>query len=345
MMAWRHPSVALGSIGICLCGCFLAALAIGAVWIPLDRLLPALVGRVAGLEWVERTVLFEIRLPRAVAGALVGAVLGVGGAAMQGLFRNPLADPGLIGVTSGASLGALLWIQGAVGLVAMWPALAGMGLPLAAFLGGLGATVLIYRGARVEGQTVVGLMLLGGIAINALGGAAIGLLLFFSDDQQLREFTFWTLGNLGRATWLKLAWAAPLFLLALVYLPRQARALNALLLGEAEAGHLGFTLERLRWRIVAVTAAGVGAAVAVAGGIGFIGLVAPHLVRQLLGPDHRWLMPGAALLGALLLLLADVLARTLAAPAELPVGVLTALVGAPVFFSLLRRRRRGAVFA
>ncbi len=346
MTTLRRPWLALGSLGVGLGGVFLLALGMGATAIPLDRLWFALSGRVEALDLVESTIIYQIRLPRAVAAVAVGAVLGVCGAAMQGLFRNPLADPGLIGVTAGASLGALAYIKfGAVWLAAVPALLAGFALPLFAFAGGVVTTLLIYRSSRVEGRTVVGLMLLAGIAINALGGAAIGVFLFFSDDQQLREFTFWTLGNLGRATWPELLAAAPFMLLALLYLPVQARALNALLLGEAEAGHLGFDTEKLQRRIILVTAGGVGAAVAVAGGIGFIGLVAPHLIRQLLGPDHRWLMPASALIGGLLLMIADLLARTVAAPAELPVGVITALVGAPVFFSLLRRRRRGAVFA
>jgi iron complex transport system permease protein len=183
-------------------------------------------------------------------------------------------------------------------------------------------------------------MLLAGVGLNALAGAGVGLALFFADDDQLRQFTFWTLGSLGQVTWPKLAAALPFVLPALVLIPRHARALDALLLGESEAGHLGVDLARLKRHLVFATAAGVGAAVSVAGGIGFIGLVVPHLVRLVIGPGHRLLLPASSLLGATLLLAADLLARTVALPAELPVGVLTAALGAPVFFSLLRRGRR-----
>lgn len=322
----------------------LAALRLGPMPLSTEKIWLAFTGRGELLSAAERAVALDIRLPRALAAAGVGAVLAICGAAMQGLFRNPLADPGLVGVSSGAALGSVLYLKlGAGPLAAFSATLGGFALPLCAFAGGLLMTAIMYRAAQHEGRTVVALMLLAGIALNALAGAAIGLVLFFSDDDQLRQFTFWTLGNVGHASWSRLAAAAPFLLLVLLVVPRCARALNALLLGEAEAGHLGFDLPRVKRALVFVTAAGVGAAVSVAGGIGFIGLVAPHLVRQWLGADHRWLIPGAALLGATLLLLADILARTLAAPAELPVGVLTALLGAPVFFALLRAHR-GAAF-
>jgi iron complex transport system permease protein len=203
----------------------------------------------------------------------------------------------------------------------------------------------MHRASILEGRVIVALMLLGGVGINALAGAGTGLVLFFADDDQLRQFTFWTLGSLAQVSWAKLGAALPFLVTAVLIIPRHARALNALLLGESEAGHLGVDLTRLKRRLVFATAAGVGAAVSIAGGIGFVGLVVPHLVRQTLGPDHRWLLPASALLGATLLLAADLLARTLATPAELPVGVVTAALGAPVFFSLLRRGRRDRVFA
>lgn len=341
---WTRPSWALGVLGLGLAFGFLATLMLGPVQLPLERIWWAFSGRSELLATFEKAIVYQIRLPRAAGAILVGAALGLCGAAMQGLFRNPLADPGLIGVTGGAAFGGVLFLKFGAGLLAGLPGiLVGLGLPVSAFLGGLGMTLLIYRASMVEGRAIVGLMLLAGVALNALTAALTGLVLFFSDDNQLREFLFWTLGNVGRVTAFKLYLAGPFVLLALVYLPTQARALNALLLGEAEAGHLGFDLRQLQRKLVWVTAAGVGASVALAGGIGFIGLIAPHLVRQWIGPDHRWLMPGAALLGATLLLLADLLARSLAAPAELPVGIVTALIGAPIFFSLLRGRRRSAL--
>ncbi|EIP97027.1 ABC-type Fe3+-siderophore transport system, permease component [Opitutaceae bacterium TAV1] len=322
---------------------FLLSLRLGAVEISLSRIFDALLRTGEPLSGTERTVIWQIRLPRAVGGLAIGAILGVCGAAMQGLFRNPLADPGLIGVTSGASLGSVLYLKLAAGLLAGFSAAFGLfALPVCALAGGLAVTWLMHRAAVVEGRTVVGLMLLAGIAINALGGAVIGLVLFFSDDDQLRQFTFWTLGNLGHVSWPKLAAAAPLLLGALWLVMRQSRTLNALLLGETEAGHLGVDLQRAKRILIFATAAGVGAGVSVAGGLGFIGLIVPHLVRTIIGPDHRGVMPASAIFGGALLLAADTLARTLAAPAELPVGVITAAIGAPVFFSLLRNRRQAA---
>ncbi len=323
---------------------FVAALAFGAAPLSPRALWLGLTGG-GQLAPLDRTVLYSIRLPRALGGVLVGAVLGLCGAGMQGLFRNPLADPGLVGVTGGAAFGAVLHVKFAATALAGVSVLLGQfALPASALAGALAAVACMHRASLVEGRVVVALMLLAGIGINALAGAGTGLVLFFSDDNQLRQFTFWTLGSLGQVTWGRLAAALPFVLPALFLVPCHARALNALLLGEAEAGHLGIDLRRLKRALVFATAAGVGAAVSIAGGIGFIGLVVPHLVRQLFGPDHRWLVPGSALLGASLLLAADLLARTMAAPAELPVGVVTAALGAPVFFSLLQRGRRSQRF-
>lgn len=324
---------------------FVAALVFGAAPLSLDALWRGLSGRASSLGPLEHTILFSIRLPRALGALLVGAVLGVCGAGMQGLFRNPLADPGLIGVTGGAAFGAVLHVKFAATAFAGVSILLGqLTLPVFALAGALAATAFMHRASVVEGRVVVALMLLAGVGINALAGAGTGLVLFFADDDQLRQFTFWTLGSLGQVTWSRLAAALPFVLPALVLIPRHARSLNALLLGEAEAGHLGVDLARLKRTLVFATAAGVGAAVSISGGIGFIGLVVPHLVRQLFGPDHRWLVPGSAVLGAALLLGADLLARTIAAPAELPVGIITAALGAPVFFSLLQRGRRNRLF-
>lgn len=321
-----------------------ASLALGAARLSPEALWLGLTGRGGELEALDRTVLFSIRLPRVLGGLLVGATLGLCGAAMQGLFRNPLADPGLIGVTGGAALGAVLAVKfAATALAGVAAALGELALPACALAGALLATAFMHRASVVEGRVVVALMLLAGVGINALAGAGTGLVLFFADDDQLRQFTFWTLGSLGQVTWAKLAAALPFVLPAWWIIPGHARALDALLLGEAEAGHLGVELARLKRRLVFATAAGVGAAVSVAGGIGFIGLVVPHLVRQIFGPAHRWLIPGSALLGATLLVGADLLARTVAMPAELPVGVITAALGAPVFFSLLRGGRRNAL--
>lgn len=285
-------------------------------------------------------VLTQIRLPRLVMAVLIGAALAVAGASMQGLFRNPLADPGLIGVSAGAALAATLWLalKPALPSINLLPAVAV--LPLAAFLGGsLAALAALSLGQR-EGHTSVATLLLAGLSINAVALAAIGLLQQLTDDTTLRDITRWMLGSLGKAGWPEIAAAAPLLLAPVLLLPREARALDALLLGEAEASHLGVDVERLKLRVLLLSVLAVGAGVALAGMIGFVGLLAPHLLRLIAGPGHRLLLPASALFGAALLLLADTAARTIAAPLELPVGALTALIGGPFFLWLLARYRQ-----
>jgi iron complex transport system permease protein len=299
-----------------------------------------------GLPWPvdpgQAAVVMQIRAPRVVMAILVGAALAVSGAAMQGLFRNPLADPALIGVSAGGALGAVsVIVLGAGFITSLFPALAGGAVPAAAFLGALVATLLVKRLATTDGRTDVATLLLAGIAVQAVSMAGTGLLTYLADDEQLRTLTFWTMGSLGGATWQGLAFAAPLMLVAIIAIPMTARALNAMLLGEAEAGHLGIDTERLKQILILLVAGAVGAAVAVSGIIGFVGLVVPHLLRLTIGPNHFAVLPGSALLGATLLLLADLLARTLVVPAELPIGIITALVGGPFFIWLLTSRRRG----
>lgn len=285
-------------------------------------------------------VLWHVRLPRVVLGALVGASLGVCGAMMQGLFRNPLAEPALVGVGAGAALGAASMIVfGGVLLAGLPDLVTGLALPLAAFVGGAGATWIVHRAALIDGRISVDTMLLAGIAINAIGFAGIGLLQAIADDAQLRSLTFWMLGSMGNASWSHLAIAGPLMMVPVLLASRLARGLDALLLGENEARHLGVDVGRLERISVGLGALGVGAAVALCGMIGFVGLVVPHIVRKLAGPGHRTVLVGSVLLGAGLLVLADAVARTITAPAELPVGVFTSLVGAPFFLALLRSRR------
>lgn len=291
-----------------------------------------------GLEQAE-LIVGQIRLPRTLLGLAVGAVLALSGVAMQGLFRNPLADPGLVGVSSGAALGAAVAIVGGQWLGGIPEFLAPYLLSLFAFAGGLGVTALVYRLGRQDGQTNVATMLLAGIALTALAGSAVGLFTYLADDATLRSLTFWNLGSLNGASYQRL-W--PLLLVSAavaLWLPRRAQALNALLLGESEARHLGVEVESLKRELVFCTALGVGAAVAAAGLIGFIGLVVPHLVRLLAGPDHRVLLPASLLAGGSLLLFADLLARLALAPAELPIGIVTAFLGAPFFLYLLLRGR------
>ncbi|WP_394805128.1 FecCD family ABC transporter permease [Metapseudomonas otitidis] len=320
------------------------SLALGPVSLPLDATLRALLRLVGvpldgdGLEPAE-LILAQIRLPRTLLGLAVGAVLAVSGVAMQGLFRNPLADPGLVGVSSGAGLGAAVAIVGGAALGGLPEALAPHLLSISAFAGGFLITALVYRLGRRDGQTSVVTMLLAGIALNALAFATIGLFTYLADDATLRTLTFWNLGSLNGASYARL-WPLLVVVLAVIaWLPRRASALNALLLGESEARHLGFDVERLKGELVFCTALGVGAAVAASGLIGFIGLVVPHLVRLLAGPDHRVLLPASALAGASLILFSDLAARLVLSPAELPIGIVTALVGAPLFLYLLLRGR------
>jgi iron complex transport system permease protein len=288
-------------------------------------------------DWV---VLVDIRLPRLVMGILVGAALAVSGALMQGLFRNPLADPGLVGVGAGAALGAVLAIVlGGMLPVGVAAVVGTQIVPVAAFLGGWLATILLYAVSSRQGRTSVATMLLAGIALAALATAAMGILIYLADDRQLRDLTFWSMGSLGGASWEKIAVAAPMILVVIVAASQLARGLNLLALGEAAALHAGVEVERLKTLTVLGVAAATGAAVAVSGGIGFIGIVVPHLVRLAVGPDHRFLLPNAALLGAILLVGADIIARLVVMPAELPIGIVTALLGAPVFLAILLRNR------
>ncbi|WP_110753368.1 FecCD family ABC transporter permease [Phyllobacterium leguminum] len=288
----------------------------------------------------DRIIVMDIRLPRIILGVLIGAGLAVSGAVMQGLFRNPLADPGLIGISSGASLGAVSVIVLGGSVLAPVAAIFGIfTLPVVAFLGSLISTFLLHGIATRRGQTSVATMLLAGIALTALGMALTGALIYMADDRQLRDLTFWQLGSLAGATWTKIAASGPIIALALVAAPFLARGLNGLALGEASANHLGIPVQRLKNIAIVTVAAAVGASVAMSGGIGFVGIVVPHLLRLVIGPDNRYLLPASALLGAILLLLADAVSRTIVAPAELPIGIVTALAGAPFFLWILLRRR------
>ncbi|MGL6042210.1 MAG: FecCD family ABC transporter permease [Deefgea sp.] len=276
-----------------------------------------------------RDVLLDIRLPRVLLAALAGGVLALAGATMQALFRNPLAEPSLIGISSGASLGAVMAIVLGGGSFAI--------LAPAAFIGSLIATALAYHlGRRYPGMAG---LLLAGIAINAICGSLIGLFTYLADDNELRSLTFWNMGSLAGASWQRLAILAPFLLLISLCIMRYWRAMNALLLGEREAHHLGFEIKGLRRILITLTALLIGPLVAATGGIGFVGLVVPHCVRMVLGADHRRLLPASFLLGAMALLLADWLARIAVQPAELPIGVITSLIGGPFFLALLLRRK------
>lgn len=286
-------------------------------------------------------VLTQIRLPRVLFAMLAGASLSVGGAVLQGLFRNPLADPALIGISGGGALAAAWTIVLNSRLTPGLSALLGpFTLPLAAFAGALLAAWLVQRLACLHGATSVAVMLLAGIAVGALAWAGIGLATYIASDEQLRNITFWQLGTLSGATWHTLGALVLLGGAATVVGLRLARPLDALALGEAEARHLGVDVERLKRTGMIAAALAVGTVTAFCGIIGFVALVAPHIVRIVCGPAHRLLLPACALAGAILLTAADIVARTAVAPAELPIGVLTAFIGAPFFLALLLRQRQ-----
>lgn len=320
----------------------LVALGSGAVAIPPGRVLAILSGLGhAGVDGGDALVIFQVRLPRLILGLLVGAALATSGALLQGLFRNPLADPGLVGVSSGAALAAALTIVLGDALLPGLGKLPFAFLPVGAFCGGLATTLALYSIATREGRTSIATMLLAGIGLGALASALMGLLAYLSDDRQLRDLTFWALGSLSGASWTKSLVIAPLVLPVLIATPFLGRGLNALTLGESEAFHLGIPVQRLKSLTVLLVALAVGAAVASAGMIGFVGIVVPHVLRLVAGPDHRLLLPASSLLGGALLTGADVIARTIVAPAELPIGILTAVIGAPFFLWLLLRRDGG----
>ncbi len=281
----------------------------------------------------QDAVVWSIRLPRVLLGILVGASLAASGAALQGLFRNPLADPGLIGVSSGAALGAVI----ALGLGINWFGL--VTTPIFAFVGGFITAMLAYGIARHNGRTEVVTLVLAGIALNTFAGAGTSLVTFVANDAQLRAIIFWSLGSLGSATWQSLATVTPFILLGLAFSLRWGGPLNLLTLGEREARHLGLETERFRFMVVFFTSLMTGASVAAAGIIGFVGLIIPHVMRMICGPDHRILVPASALGGAILLVSADMVARTIVAPLELPLGVLTALIGGPFLLFLMLRAR------
>ncbi len=333
-----RPVVLLGGLTVALViSCILGA-AIGAYSVPVPEILGSLAHRV-GLDLgtvpvgYGESVLWDIRFPRVALAVLVGASLGCAGASMQGTFSNPLAEPGIVGVSLGAVVGAVGSIVLGLTFFGTWS------LAAAAFVGGLVTVVAVYLASRSGGRTEVVTLILTGIAVNALMGAIVGLLTFFSTDAELRSITFWTLGSVAQATWPKVAAIAPLAILGIVLAVTQSRKLDLLTLGERSARHLGVSVERLRVVMLVIVAILTAAATAVSGVILFVGLVIPHLVRMVAGPSHRLLLPASALGGAVILVVGDLIARTIVEPSEVPLGVLTSLVGAPFFFWLLRRTR------
>ena len=321
-------------LAVCLC-----SLALGAVNVPLSGVVGALVGLLGwDLGWVEHDVhamvVVSLRLPRVAMAMLIGAALSVSGVLVQGWFRNPLAEPSVLGVSGGATLAAasaIVFARGVLGTATV---------PLAAFGGGLVAVAVVHQLARARGKSDIATLLLAGLAITAITGAGTGLLVTVATDDQLRDITFWTLGSVGGTTWSTLAWGAPGLLLGLALAWPLHRSLDALLLGERTAGHLGVDVARVQLKIAVLVAWMVGLSVAASGMIAFVGLLAPHLVRFVVGPRHRVLLPATAVVGSTLLATADLCARTVAMPVELPIGVLTTLLGGPAFLAVLLRHGR-----
>ncbi|MBK0417717.1 iron ABC transporter permease [Leucobacter sp. CSA1] len=339
----RHTATAVAlftALSIALVVALLASAGTGQLAIPPQEVLGSLLHRV-GLDWLPLPshptgdqTLWAIRFPRVAMAALVGAGLAVSGLLMQAIFGNPLAEPGVIGVSSGAAVGAGLCIVFGLTVFGEWTT------AVFAFAAGLGATLIVYGMSRAEGKTEVVTLVLTGIAVNAVAGAAIALLTFLGDTQSREQIVFWQLGSIAGSRWSQVLVVTPVIALGLVVSYVVARKLDLLSLGERNARHLGVNVEALRICVIVLVALLVGASVAFAGIIAFVGLVIPHLMRMILGPAHLPLVTASALGGALLLTLADLSARTIVPMADMPIGMLTSLVGGPFFFWLLRRTRK-----
>ncbi|MGK3723877.1 MULTISPECIES: FecCD family ABC transporter permease [Stenotrophomonas maltophilia group] len=327
---------------LALLGAVLASFAVGPLRLPPLEVMQALAVKLGLLDPQavssrDLAVVWQLRIPRALLGAMVGASLAMAGASLQGLFGNPLADPGIVGVSQGAALGAVAAIVlGAAGA-------AGWLVPVAAFVGGALAIGLTYALARPGKGSGNATLLLVGIATAAFCSALIGFLTYIASESELQSLVFWQMGSLARANWADVVAVVPLFAIGVFALQRLATPLDMLALGERQAQHLGLDVTRTRRRLVAFSALLVGAAVAFAGSISFVGLVVPHVARLLVGPGHRWLLPLSGLLGAVLIVVADTAARTLDPPAEIPLGLFSAALGAPFFLWLVLQQRRKAV--
>ena len=290
---------------------------------------------------INEIVLLNIRLPRVILGVLVGLALGTSGAILQGLFRNPLVDPGFIGVSSGAAVGAMFAILFTQFLqLFFWSFLIPFILPIMAIIGSFITTILVYRMSKVESKTNIMTMLLSGIAVNAISGSVIGLFVSISSDVQLRSFTFWTLGGLDNADWLVVLLTSIFVFIPIFFVFKMRNEMDIFMLGDSEAAHLGLNVESLKKKIILITSIMVGISVSFCGMIGFVGLVTPHLVRLFIGPKHKFLIPGAALLGAIILSLSDLIAKSIIAPAQLPLGVITSAIGAPFFIWLIINQKK-----
>lgn len=323
----------------------LLSLALGAVQIPITEVIKLLLQKIGfsftPIEPQFETILFVVRLPRVVMSLLIGAALGIAGASIQAIFRNPLAEPGLLGISAGASLMAVIIIVLQTTFFTALGNLFGYFLvSIGALTGALLTAFLIYKLANTNGKPQIATMLLIGIAINALCTALTGLITANAEETELRSITFWMLGSLSGATWQLIYAICPFIILALIYLPLQAKKLNAFVLGEAQAEQLGVKTLNVKRKVIFFSTIAVGASVAVSGIIGFVGLLIPHLVRLLVGVDNKYVVPMSAILGASVLCLSDLLSRLITAPIEQPIGVITALLGSPVFLYILLRDKK-----
>ncbi|WP_127959421.1 FecCD family ABC transporter permease [Serratia microhaemolytica] len=340
LLTQRLPmSLLIGTSTLLLCLLILGSISFGAMYIPVKTVIAALSPFMTDLPEYGQLIIRQVRIPRTLLAIAIGGLLALCGSVMQALFRNPLADPGIIGVSAGASLGAACAIVIVGAMLSTTSLLTFTVVPLSAFVGGALATFAVYCLGTYQQRSSTTMMLLAGIALSAIAGAGLGILNYVADDQALRDFSLWSLGSLAGANWHNLILAYATLTLTIICCYRYSNSLNALLLGEAEAGHLGVHVQQLKRQLILLCALGVGVAVALAGVIGFIGLVVPHIARQFTGPVHQRLLPISTLFGALLLLLSDLLARTLVAPVEIPVGIITAAIGAPFFLLLLIKQR------
>ena len=348
-MKLKNYNLIFGMLLVLLIATCVLSICIGAVKINVAELSSIIAYRMGlsqnmNFQVQQEAVFFSLRLPRVILGVLVGSTLAISGATMQGLFRNPLAEPGLIGISSGASLFAVIMIVLEARFFSfMTAALGYYALAIAAFIGACITTFIVYRIAVRKGKADITTLLLAGIAINALAGSFTGLLVSSASDEQLRNITFWNMGSLGGASWNTISMVTPFVVIPLIALPFFSKSLNAMSLGESQAGHMGVNVNLVKRVTIVLATLGVWASVAVSGIIGFIALVIPHILRMGFTADNRLVLPGSALLGATVLVLSDLIARTLVAPSELPIGIVTAIIGSPVFIYIIlgeRRKRR-----
>ena len=330
--------------GLLIVSC-LVSVSIGSVSIEIKQIFSLILNRMGfegsqNFTTTQENVFWILRFPRVLFGVLVGVALGISGVSLQGIFRNPLVDSGLIGIASGASLLASCFIVLSSYFSFLSIVNAQLTMAFVAFVGAAVTAFLVYRVSLYNGKINITMLILAGVALNAVSGSLTGLLTYFADDRQLRDITFWTLGSLSGATWLSLSILAFFVLIPAFILMRYRNALNAFALGEKSAYFIGVDTKRVKFVVLLCSTAMVGATVAFSGIIGFVGLVIPHILRLIIGPNHRALMPLSALAGALLICLADLVSRTLINPIEIPIGIITSIIGAPILLLIILKQKR-----